>query len=119
MSTTIRDVAKRAGVGIGTVSRVLNDHTAVREATRQRVLDAIRELNYVPNPIARQLSTGRTMTIGVVAPFFTAPFFAACSVVVRWRQLRRQQIRGSTLFGRICFSLLVTAIAAGRDWLCP
>jgi len=75
MSTTIRDVAKRAGVGIATVSRVLNNSSAVKQETRQRVLQAIKELDYTPNPIARRLSTGQTLTIGVIVPFFTLPDF--------------------------------------------
>lgn len=75
MAVTIRDVAKRAGVGIATVSRVLNGNPSVSEETRQRVLQAIEELNYTPNPIARRLSTGRTWTVGVLVPFFTLPEF--------------------------------------------
>lgn len=71
MTATIRDVAKFAGVGVGTVSRVINNSSAVSEATRRKVLQAIQELDYVPNIMARRLSTGRTMTIGVIAPFFT------------------------------------------------
>lgn len=70
---TIRDVAKRAGVGIGTVSRVLNDHPSVSQQTRQRVEDAIQALNYWPNPIARQLSLGKSSNIAVMAPFFIRP----------------------------------------------
>lgn len=72
-ATTIRDVAKRAGVGVGTVSRVLNDSTAVSELTRQKVLAAIEALDYSPNLAARRLSRGKTMTIGVIVPFFTNP----------------------------------------------
>lgn len=72
-ATTIRDVAKHAGVGVGTVSRVINDSTAVSEATRQKVLAAIEALNYSPNLAARRLSRGKTMTLGVVVPFFTNP----------------------------------------------
>ncbi len=75
MSVTIREVAKRAGVGIATVSRVLNGSPSVSEETRRRVLQAIEELNYTPNPIARRLSTGRTWTIGALVPFFTLPEF--------------------------------------------
>ncbi|GAB4498306.1 MAG: LacI family DNA-binding transcriptional regulator [Anaerolineales bacterium] len=75
MAATIRDVAKRAGVGIATVSRVLNESPSVSDATRERVLEAIAALNYTPNPIARRLSTGRTLTIGVIVPFFTLPDF--------------------------------------------
>lgn len=70
---TIAEVARHAGVGVATVSRVLNGSPAVRDETRQRVLDAIADLGYAPNPAARALSTGRTLSIGVVAPFFTRP----------------------------------------------
>lgn len=72
---TIKDVAERAGVGIGTVSRVLNGSTQVREETRQKVLVAIQELGFKPNSAARQLSGGKTFTVGVVTPFFTLPSF--------------------------------------------
>jgi DNA-binding LacI/PurR family transcriptional regulator len=70
---TITEVARHAGVGIATVSRVLNGSPAVRDVTRRRVLDAIADLGYAPNPAARALSTGRTLSVGVVAPFFTRP----------------------------------------------
>jgi len=73
MPATIRDVAKKAGVGLGTVSRVLNQSPQVRSATRQRVLDVIDELDYSPNPIARRLSLGKTLTIAAIIPFFTRP----------------------------------------------
>jgi len=81
MSTiTIRDVAKKAGVGLGTVSRVINDSPSVSDATRERVLQTIAELNYVPNLTARRLSLGKTLTIAVLVPFFTRP-----SVIERLR----------------------------------
>jgi LacI family transcriptional regulator len=66
----IRDVAARAGVGVATVSRVLNEG-GVTEAKRARVLKAIEELQFRPSSLARGLSLGRTATIGVIAPFFT------------------------------------------------
>ena len=69
----MRDVAARAGVGVGTVSRVINDNAGVSEATRVRVRRAIEVLDYRPNLRARALSTGRTLTIGAVVPFFTQP----------------------------------------------
>lgn len=72
---TIRDVAKRAGVGVGTVSRVLNDSPSVSDATRQKVLLAIQELDYSPNPIARRLSLRKTLSIAALVPFFTRPSF--------------------------------------------
>jgi LacI family transcriptional regulator len=68
---TIADVAAKAGVGAGTVSRVLNDSPRVSTETRAKVLAAIEELDYRPNPLARGLSRGRCQTLGVVVPFFT------------------------------------------------
>ncbi len=71
---TIHDVARIAGVGIGTVSRVLNEHPSVRPGTREKVLAAIAQLRFKPNPIARSMISKRTGSIGVVVPFFTRPF---------------------------------------------
>jgi LacI family transcriptional regulator len=82
---TIADVASRAGVGEATVSRVFNHSTLVRETTRQRVQAAIEELDYRPSPIARGLSRGRAMTLGVIAPFFVRP-----SAVERLRGAERR-----------------------------
>src|SRR5690606_32553586 len=62
----IRDVARLAGVSYQTVSRVLNDSPNIRSATKDRVLDAIRELGYRPNQAARTLVTSRSNTIGVL-----------------------------------------------------
>jgi DNA-binding LacI/PurR family transcriptional regulator len=68
----IADVAAFAGVGVATVSRVLNGRANVADATRDRVLDAIKALNYYPSSVARNLSLKRTLVIGVVTPFLTA-----------------------------------------------
>lgn len=62
----IRDVARLAGVSYQTVSRVLNEHPSIRESTKQRVLDVIREIGYRPNQAARALVTSRSRTIGVL-----------------------------------------------------
>jgi DNA-binding LacI/PurR family transcriptional regulator len=72
---TIQDVAQYANVAVGTVSRVINESQGVKPATRQRVLQAIQELDYSPNLIARSMTSRRTGSIGVVVPFFTRPFF--------------------------------------------
>ncbi len=69
---TIRDVAREAGVGIGTVSRVLNNSPQVSPETRGRVLDVIQHLGFRPNQVARQLSRGaRVRSLGVISPFMT------------------------------------------------
>ncbi|GAB4443787.1 MAG: LacI family DNA-binding transcriptional regulator [Chloroflexi bacterium OHK40] len=80
MGATIRDVARAANVGLGTVSRVLNNSPLVSPATRQRVLNVIAELNYTPSQIARNFASGKTLTVATIAPFFTRP-----SVVERLR----------------------------------
>ena len=80
MPITIRDVALQAGVSRGTVSRVLNDSPRVDPLTRAKVLETIRDLDYVPSQAARQLMIGRTMNVGVIVPFLTRP-----SVVERLR----------------------------------
>lgn len=69
----IADVAAQAGVGVATVSRVLNGRANVAAATRERVLEAIKTLDYHPSSVARNLSLRRTLVIGVVTPFLTNP----------------------------------------------
>lgn len=73
MGVTIGDVARLAGVGRGTVSRVLNNRANVDPATRERVLAAIRELDFVPSKTARRLSLRRTQTVAVIIPFLSRP----------------------------------------------
>src|SRR3712207_3454927 len=73
---TIYDVAKTAGVGVGTVSRVLNNSTRVSPETQERVLDAIRVLGFRRSKVARQLSTGiQHRNVGAIMPFITHPSF--------------------------------------------
>jgi DNA-binding LacI/PurR family transcriptional regulator len=69
----IADVAARAGVGVATVSRVMNGSPSVRPATRDRVLEAVKALNYRPSSVARSLSLQRTMVVAALLPWFTNP----------------------------------------------
>ena len=69
----IADVAARAGVGVATVSRVLNGRGGVRSSTRERVVEAIEALNYRPSSVARSLSLKRTMVVAALLPWFTNP----------------------------------------------
>lgn len=75
MATSIKDVAKEAGVSIATVSRVLNDIDVVNEDTKKKVLDAIKKLGYRPNIVARSLKTQRTSTIGILIPDIASQFY--------------------------------------------
>ncbi len=76
-SVTIRDVARLAEVHPGTVSRTLNEQTRalVNHQTAERVLRAVEQLGYRPNPIARGLKTSRSYTVGVLIPDLTNPLF--------------------------------------------
>lgn len=63
---SLKDVATRAGVGLGTASRVINGNRNVKPVTREKVLKAIEELNYRPNNIARSLKINATRSLGVL-----------------------------------------------------
>lgn len=71
----IKDVAQRACVGVGTVSRMLNDSGYVAEETRKKIEIAMKELNYTPNELARNLYHKRTGIIAVLVPNVSNPFF--------------------------------------------
>lgn len=75
MPITLRDVARKAGVSVKTVSRVVNNQGEISEETRQRIASVIREMGYRPNLVARGLVTQRTHTLGLVVPDITNPFF--------------------------------------------
>lgn len=73
---TIKDVAKLSGVTVTTVSRVLNNRGYISEATRKKVYEAMEELNYQPNEIARSLYRRKSNFIGLIIPNVSHPFFA-------------------------------------------
>lgn len=74
--TTIFDVAKKAGVSISTVSRVINNYPYVKDSTRKRVQKLLDEMDYVPNYNASSLVRKKTKTIAVMLPDITNSFFA-------------------------------------------
>lgn len=76
MSITISEIAKLVGVSTATVSRVLNDSKLVKPKTKERVLQALGEHNYVYNAIAGGLTKRRTSTIGLIIPTITNPVFS-------------------------------------------
>ncbi|ERK71680.1 LacI family DNA-binding transcriptional regulator [Leifsonia aquatica] len=76
MPATLRDVAQLAQVSVRTVSNVVSDYEHVSEQMRARVLAAIEELDYRPNPVARTLRTGRTGMLALVVPEIDVPYFS-------------------------------------------
>ncbi len=82
MPVTMLDIAKGLNVSVVTVSKVLRNKGKISAATRKRVLQRAKELNYQTNWIARSLVTRRTFTIGLLLPDFTHPFFAEIAKAV-------------------------------------
>ena len=75
-AVTIKDVAKEAGVGAGTVSRVLNDAPSVSAKTREKVEQAMQRLGYKPNTFARGLKSNNSYSMGVIVADITNPCFS-------------------------------------------
>ncbi len=73
---TIKDIARKSGFSVGTVSAVLNNSDLVSDETREKVLSVIEQLNYAPNRVARNLRKNESKIIGVIAPDITNPFFS-------------------------------------------
>jgi DNA-binding LacI/PurR family transcriptional regulator len=101
---TIREIAKEAGVSVGTVSNVLNDPAVVSPETRERVLEVVRAHNYRPSDIARGLATGRTRTYGLIVSSLFNPFTGGL-------------VQGATEAARDlgCSLLVASATYDGRD----
>ena len=79
----MRDVAKKAGVSLSTVSLVVNNTGYVSDVMRAKVEAAMRELDYIPNELARNLYHDRTNTIGVIMPTIVHPFFATLTAALQ------------------------------------
>ena len=94
-SADIRDVAKKAGVSVGTVSRVVNGHPSVTMAKRQLVQSAIAELKYRPDAFAQSLRKRTSNTIGVIIPDIRNPFFAELMQCI---EIRARALGYSVLF---------------------
>lgn len=75
MAVTINDIAAKVGVSSATISRVLNNSGYVKIETKEKILQVIKELNYVPSEIARGLSKNETDTVGVIVPDITNQYF--------------------------------------------
>lgn len=79
---TIKDVAKKAGVSVATVSRMMNNRVTVSEKTRKKINRAIRELDYKPNAMARALQTRKSDIIGLIVPVIDYAYFSCLTDAV-------------------------------------
>lgn len=85
MPVTMKDIARDLGLSVVTVSKVLRNHNDISEATRERVLQRVKEVRYEPNRAARSLVTGRSFTIGLVVPDLEHPFFGEIAKAIARR----------------------------------
>lgn len=76
MRVTIKDVAKKVGVSTATISNVITGAKYVREDLKERIIQEMEEMGYQPNVVARSLKVNKTMTIGVIVPDISNPFFS-------------------------------------------
>jgi DNA-binding LacI/PurR family transcriptional regulator len=101
--STIKDVAKEAGVSIATVSRVLNSRDNLTEKTIQKVLSAMEKLNYHPNAVARSLVKGSYKCIGIMLPSLITPF---------WSQMAHELELSALKYG---YSIMITYAPSNID----
>lgn len=131
---TMREVAARAGVSLKTVSRVMNRDRYVSDDARKRVEQAVEELQYVPNTLARTFRQGRDAAIGVAVPDISDPFFAAVThaveQVARARGVavlvtslgtdgQNERAGVEALLARQLTGLISTPVAADQSYLRP
>jgi len=132
--TTMRDVARVAGVSAKTVSRVFNDDPHVTEETRDRVRWAMQKLNYVPNLLARSFRAGADAAVGLAVPDIADPFFAemtssievdlvgrgmAVVVTSLGRGVEHERYALEALLRRQISGLIVACVSADQSYLAP
>ena len=102
---TIKDIAKKCGVGISTVSRALNDHPDINPETKERILKTVAESDFVPNNSARNLKRTDAQAIAVVVKEIDDPFFATMMQVLE-REIRKRH-----------YAFFIRHMTRGRDEL--
>lgn len=75
---TMKEIAKKLGISVSTVSRALQNSPELQEATKEKVVAAAKEMKYQPNLLAQSLRRSRSKTLGVIVPEITSHFFASC-----------------------------------------
>jgi len=76
-SATIYDISKKLNVSVATVSRALNDHPRISEATKELVRKTAKEMNYKQNNLAKALKSGETKNVGIIVPYINTNFFSS------------------------------------------
>jgi LacI family transcriptional regulator len=76
-NTTIYDISRKLNVSVATVSRALNNHPRISQATKELVVNAAKEMDYKQNNLAKALKSGETKTVGVIVPYINTNFFSS------------------------------------------
>ena len=90
MGMTIKDIAKKCGVGVSTVSRALNNHPDINPETKKMILKTVEESNFVPNNSARNLKRTDSKSIAILVKEIDNPFFATMMRVME-KKIRKQK----------------------------
>lgn len=116
MRITVCDIAVKAGVSQSTVSKVLNDYPNLKSSTRQKVLQAIEDLGFVPDQIARSMVKNRTETIGLIVGDITNPFFSETAkvIITNARQRGIDVIISDTDYDNVIMQNALSAMLARR-----
>ena len=109
---TIKDVAKKSGFSVCTVSRALSGKGYLKEETRQKIMDAVKELDYRPNTLAVNLKTGRRQTLALILPSLTNIYYAKLEQYMESYASRK----GYLLYlSNTEYSVIDIAVACGFD----
>ena len=108
---SIKDVAQKAGVGVGTVSRVLNNSGYVSDETREKIEEAMKNLQYTPNELARNLYHKKSGIIAVLVPTVEIPFFAELYIIFKRNSIMKDS--------RSCYVIQIRHIMQNSNiWIC-
>ena len=132
-AVTLEMVAREAGVSPSTVSRILNGTARVRESKVRAVNAAISKLQFMPNPVARSLAGGKSMSVGIVTQALDSPFYGGALAAIEkglmranysalfvsghWRESDERKCIGHLLSRRVEGIILVTSCLPDEDLL--
>ncbi len=85
----MKEIAKKLGVSVSTISRALKDSPELHVETKRRIVEMAKEMNYQPNLLAQSLRISRTNTLGVIVPEITSHFFASCISGIQDHAIKR------------------------------
>lgn len=108
---SIKDVAQKAGVGVGTVSRVLNNSGYVSDETREKIEEAMKNLQYTPNELARNLYHKKSGIIAVLVPTVEIPFLQNLYIILKQNFIMKDS--------RSCYVIQIRHIMQNSNiWIC-